>query len=182
MITDRRRQPSVCKSPVQRKLLWNTVIWKNEHNRLWLHGCMAAWLCGYMTVWLYGCVAAWLSGYQYLEGAVWKLKPFTTAASSFYILVCCNSLVAGYCILWKMFKTHASQLKCKVLIQVKHAGIPVKASTGALRQCVRSTAWDLTMTVFGNDWIKAGNTLTIETSELVWKGASLHKATVTDSY
>ena len=43
-ITDRHRQPSVCKSPAQRKSLWNTGIWKNEHNRLWLSGCVTMWL------------------------------------------------------------------------------------------------------------------------------------------
>ena len=91
-ITDRHRQPSVCKSPAQRKSLWNTGIWKNEHNRLWLSGCV--------TMWLHDRVAVRLSVSR--RGAVWKLKPFTTAASSHYILVCCNRLVVGYCILWKM--------------------------------------------------------------------------------
>ena len=32
-IIDSYRQPSVCKSTAQRKSLWNTGIWKNEHNR-----------------------------------------------------------------------------------------------------------------------------------------------------
>ena len=71
-----------CKSPVQRKLLWNTVIWKNEHNRqwlygcmaVWLYGCMAVWLCGGMAAWLCGCMTVWLSGYQYLEGGCLKAK------------------------------------------------------------------------------------------------------------
>ena len=130
---------------------------------------MAVWLHDCVTMWLHDRVAVRLSVSR--RAAVWKLKPFTTAASSLYILVCCNRLVAGYCILWKMFKTHASQLKCKVTIQMKHTGMPVKASAGALRQFVRSTAWDLSMTVFGNDWIKAGDTLTIEASDLAWKGA-----------
>ena len=136
---------------------------------VWLYGCMTVWLCGSPALRLCDYVAAWLSGYQYLEGGCLKAKAVYD----------CRIITLHFSMLQQLgsWLLHFAEN-----VKWRHTGIPVKASTGALRQCARSTAWDLAITVFGNDWIKAGNTLTIETSDLACKGAPPYKATVTDSY